>query len=555
MSIFRVIAGYTYGHADIVRRAMSKKKASVLEAERESFVSGAVERGMDKGAAETLFEDMSSFANYAFNKSHAAAYAIISYRTAYLKAHYPGAYFAALLTSVLGNQPKMLEYTTECAKYGIKVLPPDINSSRMDFHYDGESRAIRFGLLALKNVGEAFLRAAITERKKKPFVSFDDFLDRLNGVDINKRQVEALIKAGAFDSFPTHRAQLLAVYEQMIDVRAAKSRANLEGQLDLFSMDEDLAPHVGFDYPDVPAYTFRERLMLEKEASGMFFSGQLLDDYSKCVASLSPMPLSDILPEGEEDAPAKLPDRTRVKVAGLVTSVTVKNTKAGEKMAFFTLQDGFGEIECLAFPKVYRNDGDIIRTDVALFVEGNLSVRDEDEPKVLADVLALLVENDKFTGGSILPQKSPPSAPASTAVEAGQRPQAAPRPSRTPMDAATPYNPYADMELPASAPPRDKPSEAPTAEPTPKVAAEGQGSRTFDVTKADKIFLRVPDTTGEAYLKAENLVNIFCDGQTEVVFFDMSQGKYLRYHAKLRLTPVVKERLTAILGGENVVVK
>lgn len=558
MSIFRVIAGYTYGHADIVRRAMSKKKASVLAAERESFVGGAVERGMKKEAAEALFEDMSSFANYAFNKSHAAAYAMISYRTAYLKAHYPGAYFSALLTSVLGNQPKMLEYTTECARYGIRVLPPDINSSRMDFHFDGKEGSIRFGLLALKNVGEAFLRAILREREKKPFVSFDDFLDRLGGVDINKRQVEALIKAGAFDSFPTHRAQLLAVYEQMIDIRAQKSRANLEGQLDMFSMDEDLAPDTGFDYPDVPAYTFREKLMLEKEASGMFFSGQLLDDYSKCMASLSPMSLSEILPEGEEDAPVKLPDRTRVKVAGLVTSVTVKNTKAGERMAFFTLQDGFGEIECLAFPKVYRNDGDIIRKDLALYVEGNLSVRDGDDPKVLVDVLARLVENDKFHGESILPQKSPPSAPADPKGSAGQHPQSAPPaapPPQAPAKAYAPYNPYADMELPAATPPRGKPSEAPTAVPTPKIAAGGQGSRTPEVAKADKIFLRVPDTMGERYLKAENLVNIFCDGQTEVVFYDMSQGKYLRYHVKVRLTSLVKERLTAILGEENVVVK
>jgi len=558
MSIFRVIAGYTFGHADIVRRAMSKKKASVLAAERESFVSGAVERGMKKDAAEALFEDMSSFANYAFNKSHAAAYAMISYRTAYLKAHYPGAYFAALLTSVLGNQAKMLEYTTECGKYGIKVLPPDINASRMNFHFDGN--AIRFGLLALKNVGVSFLTAIFKEREERPFVSFEDFLDRLGGGEMNKRQVEVLIKAGAFDSFPTHRAQLLAVYESMIDVRAEKSRSNLDGQMDMFSMNEDIAPQVSFAYPDVTPFTFREKLMLEKEVSGMFFSGQLLDDYSRCVASVGAMSLSEILPEDEGEG-CKLPEKTRVKVAGLVTDVTVKNTKAGERMAFFTLQDSFGEIECLAFPKVYRNDGDLIRSDMPLFVGGQLSVRDEEEPKILVDVVAKLVENDRFHGASILPPKTPPSAPVSPKGDTGQMPQASPaQVTSTPVAPAVtyqPYNPYASMEMPAVTPPRGKPSEVPTAVLQPPLRQTGGSEFEPKSTpiKAEKIYLRVPDMTGEMYQKVENLVNIFCDGPTEVIFYDRTEGKYLRYHIKLALSTLVKDRLVTLLGEENVVIR
>ncbi|MBQ9780458.1 MAG: DNA polymerase III subunit alpha [Clostridia bacterium] len=401
MSIFRVLAGYTYGHADIVRRAMSKKKASVLEAERADFVKGATERGMTPAAADKLFDDMGGFANYAFNKSHAAAYALISYRTAYLKTHHPGAYFAALLTSVLGNQPKMAEYTAECGKYGIKVLPPDINTSRKTFHFDGT--AIRYGLLALKNVGEAFLDAIFIERARRPFASFEDFLDRLSGQDMNKRQVEGLIKAGAFDSFPTHRAQLLAVYEYMIDTRAAKNRANLEGQMDMFAMmeggEELVAQPTAFAYPEIPPYTLREKLMLEKEASGMFFSGQLLDDYQKCLAGLHPMPISDIIPldaEEEDTSAALLPDKTHVRVAGIITSVTQKTTRKDERMAFFTIEDSAGEIECLAFPKVYSRDGDIIKIDNAVFAEGNLSVKEDEAPKILLSSMGLLVDDEHY---------------------------------------------------------------------------------------------------------------------------------------------------------------
>lgn len=556
MNIFRVIAGYTYGHADIVRRAMSKKKASVLEAEREGFIKGAVERGMTQNTAQTLFDDMSSFANYAFNKSHAAAYAIISYRTAYLKTHHPGAYFAALLTSVLGNQTKMADYTAECSKYGIKVLPPDINSSRMNFHFDG--KAIRFGLLALKNVGMSFLKAIIAERNRKPFVSFDDFLDRLSGVDINKRQVEALIKAGAFDSLPQHRAQLLAVYESMIDMRAQKARSVLDGQMDMFSMDEDIAPIVTVTYPDVPPYSFREKLMLEKEASGMFFSGQLLDDYSQCVASLETMSISDILPAEEGEEPT-LPDKAKVKVAGIVVSVTPKNTRNGEKMAFFTLQDGYGEIECLAFPNVYRNDGQLISLNEAIYVEGSLSIRDSDQPKILVDMVAALVENDKFKGDILLPQRPtprPPSAPVSPNGETGRHVQASSRispPSLTPTQESEPYNPYAAMEMPARIPQRAKPSEVPTAAPvTPQSLHPREQSKPIF---AEKIYLRVPDMTGETYLKVENLVNIFCDGQTEVIFFDCSTQKYLKYQSKLALSTLVRDRLVGVLGEANVVVR
>ncbi|MBP3666645.1 MAG: DNA polymerase III subunit alpha, partial [Clostridia bacterium] len=456
MSIFRVMAGYTYGHADIVRRAMSKKKASVLEAERADFVAGAEQNGMTHTEAEALFDDMGSFANYAFNKSHAAAYALISYRTAYLKAHHPGAYFAALLTSVLGNQPKMAEYTAECGKYNIRVLPPDINESEMNFHASvtGRGGHIRYGLLALKNVGEAFLRTILTERRRKPFASFEDFLERLSGHDLNKRQVEALIKAGAFDSLPNHRAQLLAVYETMIDTLSAKNRANLEGQMDMFSMvDDAVSTSPAFTYPEVRPYTLREMLMLEKEASGMFFSGQLLDDFSGCVEALQPMQISEIAPsqEEEETDTSALPDRAKVKIAGVISSVTMKTTKKEERMAFFTVEDAGGVIECLAFPKTFIQYGEIIKADNAVFVEGNLSIREEESPKILVSVMGLLVDNAHFSGipkpaeKPAPPMETPPHKNEGKPGFGAQEPVSLRETGERPRAGSSVYNPYESM--------------------------------------------------------------------------------------------------------------
>ena len=569
MSIFRVMAGYTYGHADIVRRAMSKKKASVLEAERADFVAGAEKNGMTHEEAEKLFDDMGSFANYAFNKSHAAAYALISYRTAYLKTHHPGAYFAALLTSVLGNQAKMAEYTNECGKYGIRVLPPDINESEMNFHASETGRGghIRYGLLALKNVGEAFLRAILRERARKPFVSFEDFLERLSGHDLNKRQVEALIKAGAFDSLPNHRAQLLAVFETMMDTLAAKNRANLAGQMDMFSMAEDpVAMAPAFAYPEVRPYTLREMLMLEKEASGMFFSGQLLDDFSKCVEALKPMAIVEIAPSREDDetdAPT-LPDRAKVKIAGIISGVTVKTTKREERMAFFTVEDAGGVIECLAFPKTFTQCGEIIKPDNAVFVEGNLSVREEEAPKILVSVMGLLVDNAHYSNTNGMPKPAtapapkadgPPPAgeqkPEPGAQGAPARSAVADRPRATgggynPYEAMTParaYNPYETMPA-ADTPPRQS-----AAGPAPRPAPAAPS------VPPQKIYLRVPDRQGEPYRKALNLAEIFCDGTTAVIFYDMSDGKYYASNLHMKVTPFVLTRLEALLGKENVVTK
>ncbi len=560
MSIFRVLAGYTFGHADIVRRAMAKKKASVLEAERDSFVEGAVRNGMTREDADKLFSDMGSFANYAFNKSHAAAYALISYRTAYLKAHYPGAYFAALLTSVLGNQPKMAEYTSEAARYGIRVLPPDINESEMNFHAssDGRGGTIRYGLLALRNVGEAFLKAALKERARGKYKSFDDFIERQAGGDLNKRQVEALIKSGAFDSFPTHRAQMLAVYELMIDVRTAKSRDNIEGQLDMFSMGGDDADGAaygvsGIEYPEVPPYSMHEKLLQEREASGMFFSGQLLDDFSKCVGALSPMPIGDLVPPEEDDeenddddTPVRpsLPDKAKVKIAGIITSVTTKTTKNDEKMAFFRVEDATGVIECLCFPKLFATIMTLIRTDTAVYVEGNLSVREEEDTKILASSVSELVDNAHFSEKPAAVKPAPPaeSKPEQVRPDAPAAPETAPKPGG---GSSYGYNPYLAMSAPA---PAVQPVQAPPVQAPPVQTPPTQTG----FVPPKKLYLRVPDLACTAYRKSVNLMQIFNEGQTAVFFYDQSRKQYSECAGRMTVTPFILARLEALLGKENV---
>ncbi|MBE6568010.1 MAG: DNA polymerase III subunit alpha [Ruminococcaceae bacterium] len=267
MQIFRALAGYSLARADLVRRAMSKKKADVLEAERERFLSGCAQNGIEEALAGKIFDDMASFANYAFNKSHATAYAVTTYRTAYLKKHHPAAYFCALLTSVLGSAPKIAEYIGDAHRRGIRVLPPDINESRMHFHVHNGN--IRFGLLALKNVGVRFVEQLIAEREANGvFTSFESFLSRMADGELGKRQVEALIKSGAFDSFGLFRSQLLATYEELIDTVLNKKRGNVAGQLDIFStlLPDTQEEHT---YPDIPEFSTRELLLLEKESSGM----------------------------------------------------------------------------------------------------------------------------------------------------------------------------------------------------------------------------------------------------------------------------------------------
>ena len=500
MSIFREIAGYTFGHADIVRRAMSKKKADVLLSERETFINGAKERGIDGSIAADLFSDMESFANYAFNKSHAAAYAMISYRTAYLKCHYPHAYFSALLTSVLGNQTKVAEYIAECSARGIRVLPPDINESRMYFSVSGKD--IRFGLLALKNVGKQFLQQILEERKHGKFASFEDFINRMPAGELNKRMVESLLKAGTFDGLGVYRSRLLRVYESMIDRATEKGRNNLDGQLDMFSVIGTAEQAPKCEYPDIPELGVREKLLMEKEATGMYFSGQMLDEYSKHLEILKPDSIADYVSEDADPV-----DKARVSLAGIVTSVTTKNTRNGDRMAFFTVEDRMAEIECIAFSRQYADNAHLIHSDSGLFVSGTLSLREDEPPKLLVNRIEALVENARF------------------------RPE--------------------DRKPAAEQPKPQKPSPQNAERPAERVKNETHSAVSQPLRR---LFLRVPDNKGELYLKALNLAELF-DGSFPVFFFYADEKRYETDPHGVAVSDYVLKQFRDLLGDENVILK
>ena len=397
MQICRRLAGYSYARADIVRRAMSKKKTEAMEAERQAFVSGCLDHGVSKALAEEVFEEMLGFAKYAFNKSHATAYGIISYRTAYLKAHYPAEYFTALLTSVLDNAGKVREYIADAARFGVRVLPPDINTSGERFTADG--RNIRFGLLAIKNVGRNFAKAVINNRSASKYSSFVDFVSRMIDADLNKRTVEYLIKCGAFDSFGVPRSALMQCYDKIIDSEHDRSKNNIAGQMDLFSQASGVSTSVRYSYPDIPEYSLRELLLLEKESSGMYFSGHLIDGFSKHLEKLSPDKISEIIEQSGYDSEGgeKYRDKSQVKIAGIITSKRTKVTKNGDAMAFITLEDRFAEIEVIVFAKSYGKYANILEEEAAVVINGNISTEEGEAPRILLSYAEPLISDSEYS--------------------------------------------------------------------------------------------------------------------------------------------------------------
>ncbi len=398
MQICRTLAGYSFAHADIVRRAMSKKDENVMKAEAKSFIDGCKERGIDEKYSREIFDEMVGFAKYAFNKSHATAYGVISYKTAYLKAHFPAEYYSALMTSVLSDASKLREYISDASKQGVSVLAPDINKSGLDFTVvDGN---IRYGLLAIKNVGRAFVNAVISEREKRPFKTFDEFVSRMAKSDLNKRTLESFIKCGVFDSLGVSRSSLMRCYESIVDSVLENERNNLDGQMDLLSLM--LSSDVGtssatYTYPDVPEFSLKELLLLERESSGMYFSGHPLDDYTKHINSLGVDNLTEILADIENEGEAsKYTSKKNVKLAGVINSVKTKNLKNGDTMAFIQLEDRFAEVEVIVFAKQYSRVSRLISTDNVVLIEGTLSIEDNDQIKVLLSDIKTLISNGDY---------------------------------------------------------------------------------------------------------------------------------------------------------------
>ncbi len=546
MQIFRLLAGYSYGRADIVRRAMSKKKISVMQEEREYFLHGkiredgssecvgAIANGVDEQTAVKLYDQMSEFAKYAFNKSHAACYAVLAFRTAYLKANYPAEYMCALLTSVLDRADKIALYISECKNMGIKILPPDINKSSHSFSI--ENGNIRFGLLAVKRVGRNFIGIVEKERENGEFASFEDFLMRMPAGEINKAMLESLIKCGAFDCFGKKRSQLLAVYESAAEAVARRLRANVTGQYDMFSVMEE---NTGFssikiDYPDIPETDYMEKLSMEKEIAGIYLSGHPLERFSETVKNMGAYTSADINeaanPSGDEMPLLK--EKEVVTVVGVVASKKISATRAGQKMAFAVLEDEYGSTEAILFPKVYETLNAMFETGKAVAVTGELSFKDTDTRNENGELIR---------EGKILVRKAVP------VYENGKAPLSA----------------FEKAEISVETPPEDagKPKYTVSfsnigASSVTKVA-QRKRQEEFPLTDADGnklcLYLKVPTESSEEFTRVKAALEIFNYGSVPVFIHFAHSKKTVRLSGgDLKINSTVVSAFKDILGEENV---
>ena len=415
IEIFRSLGGYTMGQADNIRRAISKKKMKVIEAERKVFVygdeaqgiTGCIGHGVPEAVAQSIYDEIVDFANYAFNKAHAVCYAVVSYQTAYLKCHYPRQYMAALMTSVLDSANKISGYIAECKELGIPVLPPDINHSDDPFTVEGE--AIRFGLGAVKNVGHGLIRCVVAKRADGgPFKSLEDFIQRMGEGELNKRAVENFIKCGAMDCFGHHRSELLAVYDQMMDSIASTRKHNLEGQMGLFAMLDDDDQAASIPVPKMPERPRAELMAMEKETTGIYISGHPMDDYRQYLRNTHVLPIGVLM--GEE---CPVQDEGIVSVAGIVQSLKMKTTRNNSMMAYVTVEDDTASIEMLAFSNVLSQYGGYLKENAPVVITGRLSVRDEKEPQIIIN------RARPMTDFSENPQIEHPQRPAQPEVRSG----------------------------------------------------------------------------------------------------------------------------------------
>ncbi|MGN1186918.1 MAG: DNA polymerase III subunit alpha, partial [Lachnospiraceae bacterium] len=395
MQIVRDLAGYTLGRSDLVRRAMSKKKAAVMEKERQNFiygnkeegVPGCIANGIPEEIAKKIYDDMTDFAKYAFNKSHAACYAVVSYQTAYLKCYYPKEFFAALMTSVLANNSKVAEYAFTCRKMGIEILPPDINEGESGFSVSG--KGIRYGLSAIKSLGRPVIDAVIQERNSNgPYTDLEDFISRLSGKEVNKRTLESLIKSGAFDCFNANRHQMMMVYGSIIDNINEEKKSNIAGQMSLFDLFEE--HHEAVAMPKVPEYSKDELLTYEKEVLGVYVSGHHMDDYEAIWRKHITNVTSDFI--NEEDNPPKVEDGQKATIGGMITGKTLKNTKTGKMMAFLTVEDVFGAVEVLVFPKDYEKYKTRAVEDNKVFISGRVTMNEEENGKLICEKITAFDE-------------------------------------------------------------------------------------------------------------------------------------------------------------------
>ncbi|MDL2232742.1 DNA polymerase III subunit alpha [Ruminococcaceae bacterium OttesenSCG-928-L11] len=524
MEICRKLAGFSYGHADIVRKAMSKKKHDVMQRERKNFIYGAkkedgsvecvgaIANGVSEAIANEIFDEMDSFASYAFNKAHAAAYALVAYQTAYLKLYYTKEYMAALLTSILDSSTKVSEYIGECKKLGIDVLPPDVNESGLGFTVVGDK--IRFGLLAVKNLGRGLIKALIEERSEKKFTSLYDFLDRMHGRELNRRAVESLIKCGALDSFGYNRRQMAEGLEQIMDNIEATHRNNISGQINLFGA-VDVDPGAEYVLPFLEEYSPLEKLALEKEITGLYLSGHPLAEYESVIDAVKATEIGKILRSPNIDG-------RLVMLVGILTSRKTKTTKSGGMMAFADLEDKTAQIELIVFPKVYEQYSSVLVAGNVVVVKGRAKGDREEGVQIVCDMIlgpkqamAYAETGELFAGGSRYENNR------------GALPRDVSRQAPPP---ASPQRDYA----PANRQPADPvPAKAPS--------------------KRQGLYLKFPSEDSPLIKRASNVLFVFA-GKLPVYFYYVDKAKYVQCPQTywVDVNDVMLGELKRILGEKNV---
>lgn len=396
MQIVMALAGYSLGRSDLVRRAMSKKKADVMAKERQYFVygdeasgvPGCIKKGIDEKIANKIFDEMTDFASYAFNKSHAAAYAVVAFETAYLRCHYPLDFMAALLTSVRDNSQKLSKYIDAVRKMGIKVLPPDINKGEGAFSVDGD--AIRYGMSAIKSIGDSVVDMILTEREEHgPYRDLKDFITRMSSKEANKRTIESFIFSGAFDSFGANRRQMIEVYPKIIDEVASEKKKATSGQISLMDfMGEEEKKAFDVAYPDVPEYDKDTFLRMEKDALGLYVSGHPLDSVKDVLSRETTATTLDFVID-EETEKTEAVDGRNYRIGGLIDEVNLKVTRKGDNMAFLRIEDLFGTMEVVVFPNVFLRCRDKLETNKAVIIEGNASVSERDSKLIASDIMTM----------------------------------------------------------------------------------------------------------------------------------------------------------------------
>ncbi len=418
IQIFRQLAGFSLGQADMIRRAMSKKKHAVIDAERIAFVHGDPERGIagamangvPEAVANSIYDEILDFASYAFNKAHAVSYAIVCYRTAYMKRHYPQQYMAALLTSVLGATEKVAVYIAECRDMGIRLLPPDVNESEADFTVSGEN--IRFGLAAIKGVGHSAVEELVRERAKNgPFRDFEDFLRRMTGRELNRRAIENMILAGCFDSMRFTRRSLVQGIGPAMDVIAREKRDTIEGQMDLFSSLEETgdASPVRIGIAQIPEFSRQELMAKEKEVTGLYLSGHPMDEYHDAIRRAGIVQIGVLVADfSGDDGPRTFSDGQSVALAGVVESVKTRTTKNNNLMSTIRLEDDTGSIELIAFQRAIDQGGRYAEPNARLLVKGKISLRDEKEPQLMVDSIRPLSDLSAAAGPEQEAERRPP---------------------------------------------------------------------------------------------------------------------------------------------------